>query len=231
MTILDEPLGDLVARTPAAARVLDRNGLDYCCRGGRTLAEACAVAGIEAEALAAELTLLHREDADAWTGLDPVALAADIVATHHAYLREELPLLDALAAKVAGAHGDRHPELDEVEALVVALRADLEPHLDKEERVLFPAIRAVVDEGRRTFPFGPLANPVRMMTIEHDRAGDLLAELRRVTDGYEPPEDACTSYRNLYARLAELEHDTHVHVHKENHVLFPAALAAWEGER
>ena len=147
------------------------------------------------------------------------------MATHHGYLREELPLLGALAAKVESVHAARHPELTEVRALVDALRADLEPHLDKEERVLFPAIRALIYDGRRDFPFGPMANPVRMLTIEHDRAGELLDALRRATSGYAVPGDACASYRSLCERLAELEHDTHVHVHKENNVLFPAALA------
>jgi regulator of cell morphogenesis and NO signaling len=113
--------------------------------------------------------------------------------------------------------------LETVAALIKALRADLEPHLLKEERVLFPAIEAVAG-GQREFPFGSIANPIRMMTLEHDRAGELLAVLRAVTHHYAAPADGCTSYRSLYERLAALEQDTHVHVHKENHVLFPAAL-------
>lgn len=227
-SILDQPLGDLVAETPAAARIFDRVGLDYCCRGRRTLAQACATAGVDAAAIAEELDALDRSPQDGWASLGPVALAEHIVTVHHAYLREELPLLSALAGKVDGVHAARHPELRETRALVDELRADLEPHLDKEERVLFPAIRAVVEEGRQVFPFGPLANPIRMMTVEHDRVGELLEELRRATGDYSVPADACASYRSLYGRLEALEHDTHVHVHKENHVLFPAALRAWD---
>jgi regulator of cell morphogenesis and NO signaling len=225
---LDQPLGDLVTRTPAAARVLDRFGLDYCCRGGRTLDEACTAAGIDATTVAAELDALDGAPEEDWAALPPPALAAHIVATHHAYLREELPLLSALAAKVERVHGGRHPELAEVRALFEALRADLEPHLDKEERVLFPAIRAVVETGRRDFPFGPIANPVHMMGVEHERAGELLERLRRATEDHTVPPDGCASYRSLYERLADLEHDTHMHIHKENHVLFPAAMQAWD---
>jgi regulator of cell morphogenesis and NO signaling len=162
-----------------------------------------------------------------WAALEPAELADHIVATHHAYLHEELPLLDALAAKVLAVHGDRHLELQEVRQLVAAVRADLEPHLMKEERVLFPAVRALVG-GRRDFPFGSIANPVRMMEVEHDRAGQLLADLRRATNHYSVPTDGCASYRSLYERLDRLEHDTHVHIHKENHVLFPAAVACYE---
>jgi regulator of cell morphogenesis and NO signaling len=158
-----------------------------------------------------------------WTSLDAPALATHVVDTHHRYLHEELPLVDALAAKVLSVHGDRHPELAEVRRLVAAIRADLEPHLMKEERVLFPAIAALAS-GEREFAFGSVANPIRMMGIEHDRAGELLAELRATTDGYAVPADGCASYRSLYERLEALELDTHLHIHKENHVLFPAAL-------
>jgi regulator of cell morphogenesis and NO signaling len=227
MTDTTLTLGDLVAENPAAARVLDRLGLDYCCHGERSLDDACAVAGLDADVVRATISELDAGNDAGWTALEPPALADHIVATHHSYLHEELPLLDALAAKVLAVHGVRRPELHDVQRLVVALRADLEPHLMKEERVLFPAIHAIAS-GRREFPFGSIANPIRMMTMEHDRAGELLTELRDLTLGYVVPDDACTSYRSLYERLEALEHDTHVHIHKENHVLFPAALLLFE---
>jgi len=225
MTDIQDPtLGDLVATNPAAARVLEGFGLDYCCRGTRTLADACADAGVDAAAVAAKLADLDVPGDATWTLLDAPALAEHIVATHHRYLHEELPLLDALAEKVLGVHGSRHPELAEVRRLVAAVRADLEPHLMKEERVLFPAIAAIA-AGQTEFPFGSVANPIRMMTLEHDRAGQLLADLRAATNGYAVPDDACASFQALYGRLEALELDTHLHIHKENHVLFPAAIA------
>ena len=215
-------LGDLVAEAPGRAAVLDRLGLDYCCHGQRTLADACTEAGLAAEVVVAELDTAGSRPVDHPT--DPAALADHIEATHHAYLHAELPALDALAVKVAGVHGERHPELAEVHRLVVALRADLEPHLLKEEQVLFPAIRALVD-GAREFPFGTVQNPIRVMSMEHDSAGELLAALRDVTGGYRVPDDGCASYRSLYERLEALEGDTHRHIHLENNVLFPAAVA------
>lgn len=228
MTDLHEPtLGDLVATTPAAAPVLEGFGLDYCCRGNRTLADACADAGVDPTVVAAKLADLEVAGDTAWTLLDAPALAEHIVATHHRYLHEELPLLDVLAEKVLGVHGSRHPELAEVRRLVAAVRADLEPHLMKEERVLFPAIAAIA-AGQTEFPFGSVANPIRMMTIEHDRAGQLLADLRAATNSYAIPDDACASFRSLYGRLEALELDTHLHIHKENHVLFPAAVQLTE---
>jgi regulator of cell morphogenesis and NO signaling len=216
-------LGDLVVARPAAARVLDRFGLDYCCHGDRTLDDACAEAGVDPAVVRAAVDDAGAAGDASWAALDPAALADHIVATHHTYLHDELPLLDALAAKVLAAHGERHPELHDVGRLVTMIRAELEPHLAKEEQILFPAIHAVA-AGRREFPFGSVANPIRMMAIEHDRAGEVLAELRAVTGEYTVPEDACASYRSLYERLDALEADTHAHIHKENHVLFPAAI-------
>lgn len=220
----DMSLGDLVAANPAAARILDRYGLDYCCHGNDTLGVACANAGLDPDVVRAAIEDATGSADAGWAVLPLPQLIEHIVSTHHAYLHDELPAVDALAAKVVGVHGERHPELVDVRHLVAAIRADLEPHLMKEERILFPAIEALV-AGQRDFPFGSVANPIRMMRLEHDRAGELLAELRHATSDYAVPDDACASYRSLYERLDALEHDTHVHVHKENHVVFPSAEA------
>jgi regulator of cell morphogenesis and NO signaling len=162
----------------------------------------------------------------AWVEMGPTDLVDHIEATHHRYLHDALARLDSLATKVAGVHAGRHRELSRVAVLATDLRADLEPHLAKEEQVLFPMIRELdAADSAPVFHCGTLENPIRMMLIEHDRAGELLAELRDITDGYTVPSDGCASYRALYAGLAELEADTHLHVHKENNVLFPAVLA------
>jgi regulator of cell morphogenesis and NO signaling len=215
-------LADIVATTPGAARLFDRLGLDYCCHGDRSLGDACAAAELDPVAVRAQLDGLPTETVE-WTALDAPALADHIVATHHRYLDDELPLLDELAAKVLTVHGDRHPELREVRRLVTAIRAELEPHLRKEEQVLFPAIRALAAR-RPDWPFGSFAAPIAVMTAEHEAAGELLDELRTATAGYAVPAHACASYRSLYERLEALVLDTHLHIHKENHALFPAAL-------
>ena len=217
-------LGDLVAQNPAAARTLDRFRLDYCCHGERTLGAACADAGLDATEIEAELLRLDVGGDTSWRQLAPDALADHIVATHHTYLHDELPLLDELAAKVLTVHGDRHPELRDLYHAFAELRADLEPHLDKEERILFPAIHALI-RGEREFGFGSVEDPIGVMGEEHERAGELFAELRALTGDYSVPDDGCASYRSLYERLDALEADTHMHILKENHTLFPAAIA------
>lgn len=221
-------LGDLVAANPAAARLLDRLGLDYCCHGRQTLTEACAAAGLDPKTVADELAELPVAGDRSWTALEPPALVDHIVETHHRYLEDELPLLDALAVKVVAVHGHRHPELSEVRSLVDAIRGELVTHLREEEALLFPAIQS--RSGRKNEPTTEsLAELVETMLAEHDQTGDLLAALRHATAGFCVPDDACASYRSLFERLEALELDTHLHVHKENHALFPAVLLTTAG--
>jgi regulator of cell morphogenesis and NO signaling len=219
-------LGELVNEHPVLARELERLGLDYCCGGASSLGAACATAGLDAEAVALELAALSVMGLPpAWAKLPPAELVDHIVDTHHRYLWSELPRLSELAAKVTAVHGERHPELFGVRRLVDAVGSDLEPHLTKEERVLFPMIRELAASTTvPEFHCGTLANPISVMLREHDQVGELLAELRQQADGYNVPTDGCASYRALYAGLAQLESDTHLHVHKENNLLFPMVL-------
>jgi regulator of cell morphogenesis and NO signaling len=200
--------------------------LDYCCGGQRSLRDAAAAADLDLGDVMAALAAVDTDaPREGWAELGPAELVDHIEATHHAYLHEALPRLQALTAKVEAVHAGRHPELGQVARLVVAIRADLEPHLQKEEQVLFPMIRQLAAAtAAPTFHCGTVANPITVMLQEHDRAGELLAQLRAATSGFEVPADGCASYRALYDGLAELEADTHLHVHKENNVLFPAVL-------
>ena len=219
-------LAAIIDANPGTARILEHHQLDYCCGGQRTLDQACAERDLDPATVLAELDAVGPEAAPDWSTMSPDALVDHIETTHHHYLHEELPRLAELTHKVLGVHGTRHPELHDVAITFTALRDDLEPHLIKEERVLFPMIHELATAATApTFHCGSLANPIRMMLLEHDRAGELLAELRAITAGFEPPADACASYQALYRGLAEVEADTHLHVHKENNVLFPAVLA------
>jgi regulator of cell morphogenesis and NO signaling len=224
-------LGDVVGEHPHLAQELEQRGLDYCCGGGRTLAEACRAAGLDAGTVVADLTAVDPpNEGEAWSDLGPAELADHIEAVHHWYLWEELPRLTALGHKAALVHGDRHPELADVLVALAALRAELEPHLVKEERVLFPMIHELARaQEQPSFHCGSITNPISVMMREHDRAGELLRRLQVVTDGYRPPADACASYRAFYDGLRQLELDTHMHVHKENHALFPAVVQLEQG--
>jgi regulator of cell morphogenesis and NO signaling len=222
---VDRTLAEIVNTEPAATRVLESFGLDYCCGGGRTLEVACSSIGVDPVDILEAIAELAPAPVADWASMDPVELVDHIESTHHAYLHTELERLDELLDKVAAAHGTRHVELDGIGATYRLLRADLEPHLQKEERVLFPMIRQLATATEPpTFHCGSINNPITVMMSEHDRAGELLESLRLLTGDYTAPPDGCASYRALFDGLARLERDTHLHVHKENNLVFPAVV-------
>lgn len=222
-------LAEVIRTAPGSERTLEAFGLDYCCGGARTLAAACRDLGVDPATVLEAVQAAEAQPAPDWASMTPGALVDHLEATHHAYLHAEMPRLSALADKVTGVHGARHPELVEIQQAYESIRADLEPHLAKEERVLFPMIRELADAtSAPPFPCGSLRNPISVMLQEHDDVGELLATLRRLTHGYETPADGCASYQALFDGLAALEADTHRHVHKENSLLFPAVVAREE---
>jgi regulator of cell morphogenesis and NO signaling len=228
MTVLtsDSSLAEIIRAVPGSQRALEELGLDYCCGGHRSLAEACVDQGIEPATVLDQLRQVTPQAPPEWASMTPAELVDHLESTHHAYLHAELPRLSSLAEKVAGVHGTRHPELSEIQQSYEAIRADLEPHLAKEERILFPMIRELATATTAPqFHCGSLQNPISVMLREHDEVGELLARLRQLTGGYEAPADGCASYRALFDGLAELEADTHLHVYKENNLLFPAVVA------
>jgi regulator of cell morphogenesis and NO signaling len=224
-------VAEVASTLPSSVRVFQRHGIDFCCGGKIALGLACREQGISfpelaraIEAAATEPAPDHRD----W-GREPLhALVDHIVTTYHEPLREELPRLESMARKVSGVHGAKAPHLARVEAIVAELSSDLQSHMRKEEMVLFPAIRTVEQGHGR--PSIPIAVPITVMEHEHDHAGNLLAELRTITEGYAAPSWACESFRALYRGLSELESAMHVHVHLENNVLFPRALRLAGGE-
>jgi regulator of cell morphogenesis and NO signaling len=227
-------VGTVAAEHPGTIRVFERYGIDFCCGGKRSLGDVCREKGVEVGALARELTaeLALREEKvpTRWTDVELPAVVDHILRRFHRRLDEDLPRLAQMMQKVLGVYGAARPELAEAARTFAALREDIEPHMMKEERVLFPYIQrmhglAGVGTPLLASPFGSIDSPIRVMEMEHESVGHLLAELRRLTNGYSAPPDACNTYRGLMHGLAELERDTHEHIHLENNVLFTRAKA------
>jgi regulator of cell morphogenesis and NO signaling len=228
----DTPLKDIALAHPAAARVLERLHLDYCCGGRQSLKDACRSAGLETGQVIAELDRVcaQADSLPRWEQASAEVLIRHIVETHHAYTRTELPRIEALLAKVAARHGDAHGELHELVEAYSSLQEDLMPHLFKEEQILFPYIEALSRHRELGTPlppacFGSVDNPLRQMRHEHEVAGNLLKRIRAVCADFAPPADACTSYRALFQALEGLEKDLMRHIHLENNLLFPRARA------
>ncbi|HLV80152.1 MAG TPA: iron-sulfur cluster repair di-iron protein [Chthonomonadaceae bacterium] len=222
-------IGQLVAERPGRARVFEKYGMDYGCSGKMTLAEACRERHLEPQTLLDELSEADADptsDDQDWLKRPLAELADHIVRTHHAYLRAALPRLTFLIGKVERAHGKRHPELARLAVLFAEMRAEIERHSEKEEQILFPLCKAI-ESGIPPANRGhiPLRNIVFVMEGEHDRVRQTLETIRALMHDYQPPADACPTYRVMLDGLAALETDVRRHVHKENHILFSRAVA------
>jgi regulator of cell morphogenesis and NO signaling len=224
---------ELALTLPEATRLFEWLQIDYCCGGSRTLAAACADAGLEVATVLQQLAEVETNSQGTPSTVAQFAtltgLTEHIITKHHTYTKTECERLTALLTKVCGAHGERHPELLQASAIFQHLCADLQPHMLKEEMVLFPYITRLEAAVARSDapvrpPFGTVNNPVRMMMYEHDTAGALLRKLRTVSNNYQAPADACLSYQTLYGALAAFEQDLHQHIHLENNLLFPRAI-------
>jgi regulator of cell morphogenesis and NO signaling len=225
---------------PAATRIFEKLGIDYCCGGGTSLADACVKAGVTVDEVLDSLKTTERSEGTfargEWQTASPAELIEHIVEKHHTFTRDELARLEALLAKVCGVHGQNHPELLHIQNQFQELRRDLEPHMLREERVLFPYIIRMEEtiEEKQPLPvppFGTVRNPVRVMMAEHDAVGEILRTMREASSDYTTPPDGCISFRTLYSALIALEADLHQHIHLENNILFPRAAEMEDAAR
>ncbi len=228
------PLRELAIHLPGATRVFDARHFDYCCQGARSLEAACVDAGIPISDVLSELERESRrsqeqESASPLSSLSLESLISHILDRHHVFEREEMERISAMMAKVLDRHGSTHPRIRLLSRVVTELFHELRPHFFREEAILFPHIIAM-EQARRAgrpcppVPFGTVHNPIRVMSGEHEAAGEHLARIRSLTDEFTPPEDACTTFRALYQALQEFQTDLIRHVHLENNLLFPKAL-------
>jgi regulator of cell morphogenesis and NO signaling len=230
----DTTVADIATAAPATIRVFQQHRIDFCCGGKVPLSQACAAKGLSTDRMLGELRSATAPNAVErnWSDEPLTAVVEHIQERYHAHLREELPRLDAMLAKVVSRHGDHLPGvLLPLQQTFLGLQLELLAHMLKEDRVLFPMIVAL-DAGDPTLASEAavsLAHPIMVMEAEHAGAGAALARMRELTDGYAPPEWACPTFRGLYFGLSQLEADMHLHVHLENNILFPRA--AWQASR
>lgn len=221
-------LGDIVATHPGCSCLLEEFGIDYCCGGKTTLAEACEKKGLDLDEFRWKLEVASRVNSNGerdWTQASLKELTQHILASYHNPLRLAMSRIQALSEKVARIHGRKHPEMLEVQDLFERFKEEQELHMQKEELVLFPSICAIESRKETHARYGTgLEHPIDMMIREHDEAGSDLSRMRNLTNSFTPPSDACNSYKLLLHSLAQLESDMHQHVHKENNILFPRAL-------
>lgn len=229
------PVKAIVNEVPAAARIFEKAGIDYCCGGEKSLRDACKDAHTTVEEILRSIEDARIPDGSEdqlshWGQVPLPDLIDRIVKKHHVYCRQEQERLTPLLARVVQVHGDRHAELKRIQSLFNGLTEDLARHMDKEEKSIFPVILAMGRASMRKAPkpllaSGTIQNPVSTLILEHDDCGRILKEMHRLSGGYEPPDDACGSYQSLYQGLKEFEIDMHQHVYLENSVLFPRTVS------
>lgn len=231
MNVRKDFIGDIVGQDFRTAAIFKQNGIDFCCKGGRTIEEACESKKLNAEAIYKAIEALpSKQGGSIDFNIFPLDLLADYIEkTHHRYADEKIPILQAFLEKLARVHGARHPELFKIRDLFTESAQDLAMHFKKEELILFPFIRNMVKAqltgSELPNPtFGTVENPIAMMKDDHTVEGERFAEIAELTSGYNPPADACNTYKVTFAMLQEFEDDLHTHIHLENNILFPKAI-------
>lgn len=230
-SLVEKTLAEIVTDNVRSAVVFEEFGLDFCCKGNRSLESACAEKKVDVQKIINELTSISvngngTQNVNDWL-LD--FLVDYIINNHHQYVRRMIPIISLHSDKVASVHGRNHPETVTIADLFLAVREELEMHMMKEERILFPYIKIMVqsqqDNSQLTPPlFGSIQNPIRMMEAEHTSAGDAMHQIRELSRKFSAPEDACNTFKALYSELKEFEEDLHKHIHLENNILFPKSI-------
>jgi regulator of cell morphogenesis and NO signaling len=232
MSAITQTVREIALEQPSSIRVFEEFGIDYCCGGRKPLAEACTAGNLEIDTVLAALATAAKQpqiEVENWEGRSLESLISHIVATHHSYVKRELPRLAQLAQKVVNRHGSRLAELPTIATALESLDEELTQHLLKEESILFPYVvnfelSQSTGTARPQSCFGTVVNPIAMMTQEHDAAGALIAEIRFLSGNFTTPVDACPTFHAFYDGLRDFEQDLHQHIHLENNILFPRAI-------
>jgi regulator of cell morphogenesis and NO signaling len=229
----DDKIGHIASEYPGATDIFKKHGIDFCCGGDRKLSTAIKEGKINPERLLIELNQgYQRALGKSIRGIDwrqeSLSNQVDyIINKHHAYLNETLPRTSELTTRILRVHGANHQELSMVHRLFNTLKIELEEHLIKEEEFLFPVIKDY-ENNPSVEKLDIILQLIFELEDEHENAGDILKKLRKITSGYQVPDDGCNSYRLTYQLLEEMEADLFQHIHLENNLLFPRLERARE---
>ncbi|OBX21153.1 MULTISPECIES: iron-sulfur cluster repair di-iron protein [Bizionia] len=228
---MSKPIGEFVADDFRTAAVFSNYGIDFCCKGHRTVEEVCNKNGVNPDELLSKLDAVL--DSKGNSAIDykswPLDLLAEYIEkTHHRYVEEKIPVLRQFLDKLCKVHGGNHPELFKINELFTGCAGELSAHMKKEELILFPFIKKMVKatlagQAIEAPHFGTVENPIAMMMEEHENEGERFRKIALITNNYTPPADACNTYKVTFAMLDEFEKDLHLHIHLENNILFPEA--------
>ncbi|MBJ2173330.1 iron-sulfur cluster repair di-iron protein [Aureibaculum sp. A20] len=229
---IEKTIGQIVAEDYRIAQVFKNHGIDFCCKGDRSVEEVAQKNNVDASLLYKEIETIQNQNTN--ESIDFKSWSLDLLADyiekkHHRYVEAKIPVLKQYLNKLCKVHGSRHPELFEITEHFNASAGELTAHMKKEELILFPIIRKMIDAKLKGLEmskphFGTVENPIEMMMNEHENEGDRFREIDRLSNSYTPPADACNTYQVTFSLLKEFEDDLHQHIHLENNILFPKAI-------
>lgn len=225
-------IGDLVAQDYRTASVFKEYSVDFCCNGNRTIANACERKKINPANMILKLEKATEENNESTVEHNswPIDLLADYIEKkHHRYVEQKILEIKPYLDKVTRVHGENHPELHEIKQLFYDSADELTKHMKKEELILFPFVRKLVkyqstDEKPASPQFVSIHHPIEMMKHDHDTEGERFRKIDKLSNHYQPPQDACNTYKVTFSLLKEFEEDLHLHIHLENNLLFPKAI-------
>lgn len=237
MNVLEQPtIGEYVAKDFRTASIFSKYGIDFCCKGNRTIEEACEKKSLDFNLIQKEVTQLLETKSEGTIDFKswPSDLLIDYIEkTHHRFVAEKSAVLLPFLDKLCKVHGHAHPELFEINELFIGCAGELAQHMKKEELILFPFIKKMENASRTGQQieqphFGTVENPITMMKDEHEAEGDRFVKIAELTNNYTPPADGCNTYKVTFAMLQEFQQDLHKHIHLENNILFPMAIEMQE---
>jgi regulator of cell morphogenesis and NO signaling len=233
MKITEElTIGEVVAKDYRTASVFESLGIDFCCKGNRTIGEVCEARDIDTKDLVGDINAVLTEDKEEninYNTWELDRLATHVEQKHHKYVEQQTPIIKGYLDKICEAHGHNHPELFEVQKLFNISAGELAMHMKREELLLFPYIKKMVKaecEDKKITPphFGSAEDSIQKMMDEHVNEGERFEKINEITQNYKLPEDACGTYQVCFGYLKEFEQDLHLHIHLENNILFPKAI-------
>ena len=228
---LEDQIGEIVSNDYRTAAIFKANGIDFCCRGHRTLGEALNEKGLGADDIIKELSkskFIVNDIPSDYSKWKLEHLIDHIIEKHHAYIRQQIPVITTYLDQICKAHGKTQPVLFEIRNLFTEDAQDLMQHMEAEESIVFPMIRDLAlaplhISSPGCVPLNFFQQMISAMENDHVNEGNRWKRIAELTNNFKL-EFGCKVAFVAFSLLHEFQDDLHLHIHLENNILFPGAL-------
>lgn len=228
-----QAVGQIAVIFPESIPVFEKHKIDYATQGGRSLKDACYMAGLPLEKLMGELEEFHPAGAE-WYSAEPdwhnepmVEVIDHIVKTHHVFVRRQLEKIGTLLDRLMEAGAPPGSAIAVLRDFFQNIARDTLAHMQEEEDVVFPYLTEVEMAIQRGKPipepfkeYNALTHPIRILQADHGMMGREWMKIEELTDFFNAPPDAGQDLKDVYQAFKDLDLDNRKHFHLENNVLF-----------